>query len=37
MQGNPESQTFIVSSGDLVSDGDIEEDWDNQFFDPQYE
>ncbi len=30
------SQTFIVNSGDLVSDGDRESYWDNQFFDPSY-
>ena len=33
----PESQTFILSSGDLVSDGDSETDWDEQFFSPDYE
>ena len=36
IQQNPAAQTFIVSSGDLVSNGDSEEDWDDQFFDPQY-
>ncbi len=30
------SQTFIVSTGDVVADGDDEDDWKNQFFDPQY-
>ena len=30
------SQTFIVSSGDFVSNGNNESDWDSQFFDPQY-
>ena len=30
------SQTFIVSSGDFVSNGNNESDWDNQFFAPQY-
>ena len=33
---DPGSQTIILMSGDLVSDGDKEEDWDNEFFDPQY-
>ena len=33
---HPNSQTFIVSSGDLVSNGEEEEKWDDQFFDPQY-
>jgi len=31
-----ESQSFIVSSGDLVSNGDSEGIWDSEFFDPQY-
>jgi len=30
------AQTFIVSSGDMVANGDQEEDWDQQFFDEQY-
>ena len=33
---NPEAQTIILLSGDMVSNGDSEDDWDNQFFDPQY-
>ncbi len=33
---DPDSQTFIVNSGDLVANGDIETDWDNQFFAQQY-
>ncbi len=33
---NPKSQTFIVSTGDLVANGDLEKDWDEQFFDNQY-
>ena len=33
---NPSSQSFIISSGDFVSNGNKEADWDNQFFDPQY-
>ncbi|MCK5029580.1 MAG: metallophosphoesterase [Bacteroidales bacterium] len=37
IQEDHKSQTFIVSSGDMVSNGDVEEDWDNQFFDPNYE
>ena len=32
----PKSQTFIVSTGDLVAKGDLEEDWDEQFFDNSY-
>ena len=32
----PESQTFLVSTGDLVANGDLEEDWDEQFFDNNY-
>ena len=30
------SQTFIVSSGDLVSNGESESTWDSQFFDSKY-
>ena len=30
------SRTFIVSSGDIVSNGDQESDWDSQLFDPAY-
>ena len=30
------SQTFIISSGDLVSNGESESAWDSQFFDSQY-
>ena len=29
-------QTFIVCVGDLVTDGDLESDWDEEFFDPSY-
>ena len=36
IQNNPTSQTFILSSGDLVANGDNETDWDEQFFDPEY-
>ena len=30
------AQTIIIHSGDLVRNGDDEEDWDKQFFDPSY-
>ena len=30
------SQTLIVSSGDIVADGNKESDWDEQFFSPEY-
>ena len=33
----PESNTFVVSSGDLVEDGDNLNDWYEQFFNPEYE
>jgi len=33
---DPDLQTMILSVGDLVNDGDIESDWDNQFFSPAY-
>ncbi len=36
ISNNPESQTFIVNSGDLVENGDDENDWDNQFFLGEY-
>ncbi len=36
MEQHPEMQTFIISTGDLVADGDKESDWENQFFDMQY-
>ena len=29
-------QSLIISTGDIVYDGDYEDDWDNQFFDPSY-
>jgi hypothetical protein len=35
-QSNPNDQTLMVLSGDLVGTGDNEPDWDEQFFDPQY-
>jgi hypothetical protein len=37
VESDPNSQTFIVSSGDLVEDGDSEDDWDSQFFDPKFD
>jgi predicted phosphodiesterase len=33
---NPNNQTFIISTGDLVKHGNYEKDWDNQFFDGKY-
>ena len=30
------SQSFIISSGDIVANGNQESDWDDQFFSPQY-
>ena len=30
------AQTIIINRGDLVRNGDDEEDWDRQFFDPSY-
>jgi hypothetical protein len=33
---DPAFQTFALLTGDLVSDGDDEEKWDTQFFDPSY-
>jgi hypothetical protein len=32
----PDLQSIVVSSGDLVSSGDNEDAWDTQFFDPSY-
>jgi len=32
LENDPSSQTFLINSGDLVSDGDNEADWDNEFF-----
>jgi len=34
---NPDDQTILLLSGDLVGDGDDETDWDDQFFSPEYE
>jgi len=36
IQNDSTTQTFILVSGDLVANGDIEADWDQQFFDPVY-
>ncbi len=33
---DPESATFIISSGDLVSNGELESKWDSEFFDAKY-
>jgi len=33
---DPNSQTFVLATGDLVYHGDVEQDWDNQFFNPSY-
>ncbi len=33
---DPEAQTMILLSGDMVSDGNVESYWDEQFFDPEY-
>ncbi len=35
-QKDENAQTIIINSGDLVRNGDDEEDWDRQFFDPSY-
>jgi hypothetical protein len=37
VSSEPESQTFVVNSGDLVANGDDESDWAEQFFSPDYE
>ena len=34
---NPSSQTILLLSGDLVADGNNEDDWDYQFFNHDYE
>jgi len=34
---HPETQTFIISTGDFVANGDSERDWQEQFFDADYE
>jgi len=34
---HPDAQTFIISSGDLVANGNSEDDWQNQFFSSDYE
>lgn len=35
-EADPEFQTFTLLSGDLVGNGDLEEHWDEEFFDPAY-
>jgi hypothetical protein len=35
-QGDPVAQSMALLAGDLIGDGNLESDWDNQFFDPQY-
>lgn len=34
--GDPDFQTFVCVSGDLVGNGDSESAWDDEFFDPSY-
>lgn len=34
--GEPEYQSLIICVGDLVTDGDLESEWDTEFFDPSY-
>jgi hypothetical protein len=34
MEQHPEMQTIVISTGDLVEDGDDESDWDDDFFNP---
>ena len=36
-KANANCQTFVVNSGDLVANGDIEIDWDEQLFDSKYQ
>lgn len=36
IKANKTNQTFIVSTGDLVANGDNESDWTEQFFNPEY-
>ncbi len=33
---DPEFQSVLICVGDLVTDGDLESDWDTEFFDPAY-
>ncbi|MFH1313961.1 MAG: metallophosphoesterase [Candidatus Eisenbacteria bacterium] len=33
---DPAFQTMLISVGDLINNGNLEADWDNQFFDPAY-
>jgi hypothetical protein len=34
--GHPAPNSLIISMGDLINNGDLEEDWDSQFFHPAY-
>jgi hypothetical protein len=36
MEQHPEMQTIVISTGDLVEDGDDESDWDDDFFNPNF-
>ena len=36
MEQHPEMQTIVISTGDLVEDGDEESDWDEAFFNPNF-
>ncbi|NPA43265.1 MAG: metallophosphoesterase family protein [Chlorobi bacterium] len=36
LTADPDSQTFLINSGDLVEDGDLETDWDEQLFSANY-
>lgn len=35
--GDSVAQSMALLAGDLIGDGDVEGDWDSQFFDPAYE
>lgn len=36
IKSDKSNQTFIVSTGDMVANGNNEDDWTEQFFDPKY-
>ncbi len=36
VNNTPNSQTFVISTGDLVANGNFETYWDEQFFSPEY-
>ncbi len=36
VKNDKSNQTFVVSTGDMVANGDSEQDWKEQFFDPKY-